>query len=135
MSSEYLLVIAIRDSTIESLDERDQEFIQTLRNLDVSKNLATTIAFLGNVAEATSREIELGANLSQPGVSKAMKALQELGWLEARKIKVTEGGRPRTIYALKVSLEGIVKHFEEEKLHESAQDMEAIQRLKERISC
>ncbi len=134
MSSEYLLVIAMMYSTVKILDERDQEFIQTLRKLDVPKNLAAAIAFLGNVAEATPREIELSANLSQPGVSKAMKALQELGWLEVRKIQATESGRPRMIYALKVPLEEIVMHFEKVKLRESAQDMEAIQRLKRLIS-
>ena len=135
MISEYLWVIAMMDSVVKILDERDLEFIQTLRNLDVPKKLAAAIAFLGNVAEATSREIELGANLRQPDVSKAMKALQDLGWLEVRKIQATESGRPRMIYALKVTMEEIVKHFEEEKLHESAQDMEAIQRLKKLSRC
>jgi predicted transcriptional regulator len=38
------------------------------------------------------------------------------------------------VYSLKAGIEEVIKHFEEEKLHESAQAMESIQRLKQLIS-
>jgi predicted transcriptional regulator len=38
------------------------------------------------------------------------------------------------VYSLRAGIDEIIKHFEEEKLHESAQAMESIQRLKQLIS-
>jgi predicted transcriptional regulator len=38
------------------------------------------------------------------------------------------------VYSLKAGIDAIIKHFEEEKLHESAQAMESIQRLKQLIA-
>jgi predicted transcriptional regulator len=38
------------------------------------------------------------------------------------------------VYSLRASIDEIIKHFEEEKMHESAQAMESIQRLKQLIS-
>ncbi|MDM7913633.1 MAG: hypothetical protein A4E48_02638 [Methanosaeta sp. PtaU1.Bin060] len=110
------------------------EFIRTLRGLGANRNLAAAVTFLAGVDEATAKDIQDGAGISQPGVSKAMKALRELGWLEVREIKATGNGRPRKIYALNVSLEEVVRHFEVQKLSESAQAMRSIERLRELAS-
>ncbi len=109
-------------------------FIQILKSLGVSRNLAAAITFLSGADEATAKEIQEGAGISQPSVSKAVKALQELSWLEVRKTKETESGKPRMIYALNVSLEEVVRHYEAQKLSESAQAMRSIERLRELIS-
>jgi predicted transcriptional regulator len=128
------MVTIMRESTVKILDDKDMEFVETLRSLGVPRNVATLITFLANVDEASSREIEMGSDLRQPEVSIAMRTLRDNSWIEEREIKREGKGRPMKVYSLRASIDDIIKHFEEEKLHESAQAMESIQRLKQLIS-
>jgi predicted transcriptional regulator len=128
------MVTIMRESTVKILDDKDMEFVDTLRTLSVPRNVATLITFLANVDEASSREIEMGSDLRQPEVSIAMRTLRDNNWIEEKEIKREGKGRPMKVYSLKASIDEIIKHFEEEKLHESAQAMESIQRLKQLIS-
>jgi predicted transcriptional regulator len=128
------MVIIMRESTVKILDDKDMEFVETLRSLSVPRNVATLITFLANVDEASSREIEMGSDLRQPEVSIAMRTLRENNWIEEKEIKREGKGRPMKVYSLKAGINEIIRHFEEEKLHESAQAMESIQRLKQLIS-
>lgn len=116
------------------LDDKDMEFVETLRTLGVPRNVATLITFLANVDEASSREIEMGSDLRQPEVSIAMRTLRENNWIEEKEIKREGKGRPMKVYSLRESIDNIIRHFEEQKMHESAQAMESIQRLKQLIS-
>ena len=113
------------------LDEKDQEFIDALRSLNVPRNVAGLITYLANTNEATSREIETGTNLRQPEVSIAMRTLRQNNWIEEREVKAEGKGRPMKIYKLSVGIEEIIKHYEEVKNNESAQAMGSIQRLRE----
>ena len=124
----------MRESTVKILDDKDMEFVETLRSLGVPRNVATLITFLANVDEASSREIEMGSDLRQPEVSIAMRTLRDNQWIEEKEIKREGKGRPMKVYSLRASIDDIIKHFEDEKLHESAQAMESIQRLKQLIS-
>jgi len=128
------MVTIMKESTVKILDDKDMEFVETLRSLGVPRNVATLITFLANVEEASSREIEMGSDLRQPEVSIAMRTLRENNWIEEKEIKREGKGRPMKVYALHAGIDDIIKHFEEEKLHESAQAMESIQRLKQLIS-
>jgi predicted transcriptional regulator len=128
------MVTIMRESTVKILDDKDMEFVETLRSLGVPRNVATLITFLANVEEASSREIEMGSDLRQPEVSIAMRTLRDNNWIEEKEIKREGKGRPMKVYSLRASIDEIIKHFEEEKLHESAQAMESIQRLKQLIS-
>ena len=128
------MVTIMRESTVKILDDKDMEFVETLRSLGVPRNVATLITFLANVDEASYREIEMGSDLRQPEVSIAMRTLRENNWIEEKEIKREGKGRPMKVYALRATIDDIIKHFEEEKLHESAQAMESIQRLKQLIS-
>jgi predicted transcriptional regulator len=128
------MVTIMRESTVKILDDKDMEFVETLRSLDVPRNVATLITFLANVEEASSREIEMGSDLRQPEVSIAMRTLRDNQWIEEKEIKREGKGRPMKVYSLRANIDGIIRHFEEEKLHESAQAMESIQRLKQLIS-
>ena len=124
----------MRESTVKILDDKDMEFVETLRSLSVPRNVATLITFLANVDEASSREIEMGSDLRQPEVSIAMRTLRDNNWIEEKEIKREGKGRPMKVYSLKASIDEIIRHFEEEKMHESALAMESIQRLKQLIS-
>ena len=128
------MVTIMRESTVKILDDKDMEFVETLRSLGVPRNVATLITFLANVDEASSREIEMGSDLRQPEVSIAMRTLRDNNWIEEKEIKREGKERPMKVYSLKAGIEEVIKHFEEEKLHESAQAMESIQRLKQLIS-
>ncbi len=124
----------MKESTVKILDDKDMEFVETLRSLGVPRNVATLITFLANVDEASSREIEMGSDLRQPEVSIAMRTLRDNQWIEEKEIKREGKGRPMKVYSLSAGIDEIIRHFEEEKLHESAQAMESIQRLKQLIS-
>jgi predicted transcriptional regulator len=121
----------MKQTSIRVLDDTDLEFIEALRNLKVTRNVATLITYLSSANEATSREIEVGTNLRQPEVSIAMRALRQNKWVEEREIKSEGKGRPMKVYKLGMPLESIINHYEEESNRESAHAMESIQRLKE----
>lgn len=121
----------MRQFSVKVLDDDDREFVEVLRGLGIPRNVASMITYLANVEEATSREIEIGSNLRQPEVSIAMRALRNNGWVEEREVKKDGKGRPMKVYRLIISLEEIIKHFEEEKKVESTMVMENIERLKD----
>ena len=113
------------------LDEKDQEFIDALRSLNVPRNVAGLITYLANTNEATSREIETGTNLRQPEVSIAMRTLRQNKWIDERDVKAEGKGRPMKVYKLSIPIQEIIQHYEVEKNSEAAKTMQAIQRLKE----
>ena len=121
----------MKQTSIKVLDERDLEFIDALRNLNVPRNVATLITYLADANEATSREIELGTKLRQPEVSIAMRTLRQNNWVEERDTKKEGKGRPMKVYKISVPIDSIIHHYEEESNRESAHAMMSIQRLKE----
>jgi len=66
------------------------------------------LAYLQQVKEVTSNELELGTNLRQPEVSIAMKHLNEYDWINEREEKKPGKGRPYKIYSLKVGFNDII---------------------------
>ncbi len=121
----------MRQFSVKVLDDDDREFVEVLRDLGIPRNVASMITYLANVQEATSREIEIGSNLRQPEVSIAMRTLRNNDWVEEREIKKDGKGRPMKVYRLTISLEDIIRHFEDEKKRESTKVMENIDRLKD----
>ena len=121
----------MRQFSVKVLDDDDREFVEVLRDLGIPRNVASMITYLANVEEATSREIEIGSALRQPEVSIAMRSLRDNGWVEEREVKKDGKGRPMKVYRLTISLEEIIRHFEDEKKRESARVMENIGRLKD----
>ena len=113
------------------LDEKDLEFIDALRSLNVPRNVAGLITYLANTNEATSREIETGTNLRQPEVSIAMRTLRQNNWIKEREVRAEGKGRPMKVYRLRVPIQEIIQHYEVEKNSEAAKTMQAIKRLKE----
>jgi predicted transcriptional regulator len=122
---------AIRSVTINVADEKDLEFVQGLQGLGLTRTVASLITYLQDMKERSSRDIEMATGLRQPEVSMAMRTLREMGWVAEHDIKVNGKGRPQKIYALRLTIDEIIKYYEIEKSRESARTMEAIQRLKE----
>jgi predicted transcriptional regulator len=113
------------------LDEKDLEFVEALRSINVPRNVATMITYLANTDEVTSREIEIATGMRQPAVSTAMHTMRQNNWATEREVQTERKGLPRKIYKLGVPIGEIIKHYEEEKNSEAARSMQAIQRLKD----
>jgi len=120
----------MRSSEVRVFDDTDLEFIDILRNLNLSRNEASTLAFLSNVDEATSKDLELGSQLRQPEVSIAMRELRDFGWLDEREIKKEGKGRPMKIYKLSVPMGKIVEHLENQTKKDTQRTMKNIEKLK-----
>lgn len=120
----------MRHSEMRVFDDHDLEFIDILRNLNISRNVASTLAYLANVDEATSKDLELGSELRQPEVSIAMRELRTYGWLEEREIKKEGKGRPMKVYKLAVPMNEIVLHLEEKTKKEAEKTLFNIEKLK-----
>jgi predicted transcriptional regulator len=120
----------MKDSEVKMLDEDDHIFIETLSNLGMSRNIATTMAYLMNVVEASSREIEISTGLRQPEVSLAMKLMCNRSWVNMRSEKKPGKGRPMKIYSLATSVDEIISYYEDKIYKESQATISAIKKLK-----
>ena len=107
-------------SEIKVLDEEDHIFIETLRVLGASRNVAKMMAYLMNVDEASSREIEISTGLRQPEVSLAMRLMHNQSWVSVRSQKKSGKGRPLKIYSLAAPVDEIIS-FYEDKINKEAQ--------------
>jgi predicted transcriptional regulator len=120
----------MKDFGVKILDENDHIFIDTLRNLGMSRNAATTMAYLMNVDEASSREIEISTGLRQPEVSLAMRLMHIQSWISVRSEKKPGKGRPVKIYSLAAPVDEIISYYEEKIYKESQATISAIKKLK-----
>ena len=120
----------MKETYILRFDERDVEVVDTLRSLGVPRKVSNMIAYLANVKEATSREIERGSDLRQPEVSIALRTLRKNKWVEERIVKSEGTGRPMKVYKLSAPIEDVIRYYEEIKVREASKAMESIQKLK-----
>jgi len=120
----------MKETYVLRFDERDVEVVDTLRSLGVPRKVSNMIAYLANVDEATSREIERGSDLRQPEVSIALRTLRKNKWVEERIAKSEGTGRPMKVYKLSMPIEEIIRYYEEIKVREASKAMESIQKLK-----
>ena len=77
------------------------------------KPIARMLAYIQQVNEATSVELEMGTGLRQPEVSIAAKQLEERDWINEQEEKKTGKGIPQ-IYTLKVGFKDIIAYLENE---------------------
>jgi predicted transcriptional regulator len=110
------------------------EFVQGLQSLGINRNVASVITYLKNANEGSTKDIEVATGMRQPEVSIAMQILRERKWITERNVKLENKGRPMTFYALRSTIDEIIKHYEAKKIEEFAQTMETIKRLKEMSS-
>jgi predicted transcriptional regulator len=120
----------MKDYEIKLLDEDDHVFIEMLRNLGMSRNIAATIAYLMNVDEASSREIEISTGLRQPEVSLATRLMRSQSWISVRSEKKPGKGRPIKIYSLAAPVDAIISYYEDRIYKESQATISAIKKLK-----
>jgi len=120
----------MKESFVLRFDDKDVEVVETLRSLGVPRKVSNMLAFLANVEEATSRDIERGSDLRQPEVSIALRTLRKNHWVDERVCRSDGTGRPMKVYRLCTPIEEILRYYEEEKIGEANRAMQSIQRLK-----
>ncbi len=121
----------MRELIVPRLDEKDEEFANILIDTGLKRNVAKTLVYLANVDEATSRHIEMGADLRQPEVSIAMRKLMEENWVDVRDIKKKGKGRPLKCYKLAFSIQDIISNIENLKQMQAENDLKNIRKLQE----
>jgi predicted transcriptional regulator len=119
----------MKDYEVKVLDENDYTFIKTLSNIGMSRNVATTMAYLMNVDEATSRDIEVSTGLRQPEVSLAMRLMHKQSWVSVRSDKKPGKGRPIQIYSLAAPVDEIISYYGDQIYKESQATISAIKKL------
>jgi predicted transcriptional regulator len=120
----------MKDYEVKVLDENDHIFIDTLKNLGISRNVATMMAYLMNVDEASSQEIEISTGLRQPEVSLALKLMHKQSWINVRSEKKPGKGRPMKIYSLMAPIDEIISFYEDKIYKESQETILAIKKVK-----
>jgi len=121
----------MKNQSVSVFDGGDDEFANTLMGLGLKRNVAKTLTFLKNMDEVTSRQIEIGSDMRQPEVSIAVRELKGLKWIVVREEKKPGKGRPFKIYRLDQDMNSIINQLEREKVDESKQMLDNIQRLKQ----
>ncbi|MBU4220697.1 MAG: ArsR family transcriptional regulator [Euryarchaeota archaeon] len=116
---------------IEQLDEKDEEVVVALISLGMNRPVARTLAYLQNVDETKSDELETVTGLRQPEVSIAMRDLTERGWINEREEKKSGKGRPFKIYSLKVGFTDIIAQLEKQQRKAVDEAQARIKRLRE----
>ncbi len=99
----------IKQISVKVLDEKDMDFINSLKDLKIPRSVAALITYLANNCDATSREIEMATGISQPNISTAMRMLRENNWINERQVRTKGKGRPIKIYNLAVSIEKLIE--------------------------
>lgn len=120
----------MKDLEVKMLDENDRNFIETLRNVGMSRNIATTIAYLINVGKASSREIEISTGLRQTEVSLAVRLMCNKSWVNVCSEKKPGKGRPIKIYYLVAPIDEIISYYEDKIYKESQATISAIKQIK-----
>ncbi|MFP4655225.1 MAG: transcriptional regulator protein [Methanohalobium sp.] len=124
----------MKDFEVNILDENDYKFIDTLKSLGMSRNVATALTYLSNVKRASSQEIEMCTGLRQPEVSVAMRTMRDNNWINIYNKKTAGKGRPTKIYELNTPLEGVIKQYEQKILKKNQEALSATNKLKSMCS-
>ncbi|KAF5412407.1 MAG: transcriptional regulator protein [Candidatus Methanogasteraceae archaeon] len=120
----------MKDLSVKVLDDADEEFVDILIKQGLKRNTAKVLAYLKGTDVATSKDLEVGADLRQPEVSIAMRELRASGWVTEIDEKKPGKGRPYKVYSLRVAIGNIIEKLEERKKKEAIATMESIERLK-----
>jgi predicted transcriptional regulator len=123
--------IVMKKLDIKQFDEKEEEIVDALKSLGLSRPIARTLAYLNNGDEATSVELETGTGLRQPEVSIVMRQLKERDWINERDEKKPGKGRPNKIYSLKVGFKAIITQLENQQNKTVGEEQGMIKRLKE----
>jgi predicted transcriptional regulator len=118
-------------NTFPSSVESDEEIVNLLVDMGVSRKTAKTLTYLSHVDNCISKTIEEETRLRQPEVSTALKELRGRGWIEKEDIKKEGKGRPIHSYRMVVPFDRAIKTLVKEKKSEIQEMQNTLKRLKE----
>ena len=119
----------MKPSTIEVLDDQDEEFVEILIRQGMKPVVARTLTFLKNTESAKHRDIELGARMRQQDVSHALRWLRDKGWVSSRNVK-QERKRGYNLYSLVVGIDDVIAELEATALAKVARTDKEVARMK-----
>ena len=108
----------MKKKNIYTLGADDDKAVQLFVKLGMPTNLAKTLLYISQFDECKCADIEHGADLRQPEVSRSMQELRKKGWIKKRDLKKKAKCRPVHIYKPTTNLSEISKAFELKKLKE-----------------
>ena len=118
---------------VQYFTDKEEEFTHILIGIGLPRTVAKVLVFLANTPEATSRDIERGADLRQPEVSIAMQYLKEQGWIASRLERSESIGRPQNIISLSRPVAEIIDRIQTEKEDEIRKKMALAQKIRDYV--
>ena len=124
----------MKTERVTFFEDHEEECAKLLVKIGIQKNVAMVLVYLGNIAEATTREIERGTDLRQPEISVAMSYLQMRDWIASRESNNPGKGRPCKIYNLAKPFSDILGTIGKEKQQEVHKAIKLTKKLRQ-YSC
>ncbi len=121
------------EKKVQYFTDKEEAFVNLLIGIGISRTVAKVLVYLANIPEATSREIERGADLRQPEVSIAIQYLKEQGWIESRLKKTDSIGRPQNIISLSHPISEIIDRIQVEKETEIRKKIALTRKIKDYV--
>lgn len=121
----------MRTKKVIYFSKADWDFISLLVKTGIALNQAKMLVFLDRNGEATSRDIEHGADMRQSEVNVTGRKFLERGWVSICE-KKCEGrsGRIPQIYRLIKSFRLIIDDIEKEKKAEAQKELGLIKKMR-----
>jgi predicted transcriptional regulator len=123
----------MKEQAVLVFTKKEEEFVSLLVRIGMRKNVAKMLVFLANTKEATSRQIERGADMRQPEACMAIKYLSGQGWIKSREAPSEKQGRPEKHYSLAVPPRQIISHIEKVKKNELSSELSRVRKVREYI--
>lgn len=120
--------------TIQVFSDKERQLAELLIAAGLRKTVAIVLVFLSETREATSHDIERGADLRQPEVSIALRHLLDRGWVAMHGYQSENKGRPVNVYRLALPLEEIIEMIGSEKKAEVNRRIALLGKMKTFVS-
>jgi len=121
----------MRTKKVIYFSQDDWDFISLLAETGIGLNQARMLVFLDRNGEATSRDIERGADMRQPEVNTIGRKFLERGWVSILEKKSDgKSGRIPQYYRLNKSLRFIIDDIEKEKKEEVRKGLRLIGKMR-----
>ncbi len=118
---------------VQVFTEKEEAFVKLLIGIGIPRTVSKVLVYLANAPEATSRDIERGADLRQPEVSIALQYLKERDWIVTRLEKTESIGRPQNVVRLSRPIDQIADAIRVDKENEIKQKLTLARKLREYI--
>ncbi len=116
------------------LAKKEEELVNLLSGIGIKRNVAKVLVFLAKTPTVTSRTIDRGTDLRHLEVATVMQYLKKRGWIKSQENKTKAKGRPLKTYELAKPIPEIVNGIEQEKIKETNDQLQLIQKLRNYIS-